>query len=153
MSNIEAYPKNSYYLVVKGSALELGSYELPADGDLSLAQLRVYHKKTGSYSYQMRLVVSSRAGGPVIVASDWVTFSNGTTLQTTSDWLGDVCFDFPAYKLSATENYFVRMEVTGYARAPRPNQNTAYLAVWADWMQPVGITDTAGARIALGVKR
>ena len=153
MSNIEEYPKNSYYLVLNGSALELGSYELQADGDLSLAQLRVYHKKAGSYSYQMRLVVSSRAGGPVIVGSDWVTFSNDTTLQATSDWLGDVCFDFPAYKLSATENYFIRLELTGYSRPARPNQNTAYLAVWADWMQPVGIANTAGARIALGVKR
>lgn len=153
MSNIEQYPKNQYYLIAKGSALELGSYELQADGDLALAQLRVYHKKAGPYSYQMRLVVSSRQAGPVIVASDYVTFSDTTTLQTTNDWLGDVCFEFPPYKLSATEIYFLRLELIGYSRPGRPNQNTAYLGVWSDWMQAVGLTDTAGARIALGVKR
>jgi hypothetical protein len=88
-----------------------------------------------------------------LVASDWVEFSNETTGQTTNDWLGDLVFSFPEYSLIAGESYFVRLETTGYTRPMRPAQNTAYLAVWADWMQPVGIMDTAGARISLGVKR
>jgi len=153
MSNIEAYPKNTYYLVASGAATELGSYELAADGALSLAQLRVYHKTLTTFSYQIRIVVSSKAGGPVLVASDWVEFSNETTGQTTSDWLGDITFDLPEYNLFAGETYFVRVETTGYTRPTRPAQNTAYLAYWADWMQPVGLGNTGGARLALGVKR
>ena len=113
MSNIEAYPKNTYYLVASGAATELGSYELAADGALSLAQLRVYHKTLTTFNYQMRIVVSSKAGGPVLVASDWVEFSNDTTGQTTSDWLGDITFDMPEYNLFAGETYFVRVETTG----------------------------------------
>ena len=79
MSNIEAYPKDSYYVVASGSATELGSYALAADGALALAQIRVYHKTLATFNYQMRLVVSSNAGGPVLVASEWVEFSNETT--------------------------------------------------------------------------
>jgi len=153
MSNIEAYPKDSYYIVASGSATELGSYVLAADGALALAQLRVYHKCLTTFSYQMRIVVSSKEGDPVLVASDWVEFSNDTTGQTTNDWLGDITFDLPEYNLFAGETYFIRVETTGYTRPTRPAQNTAYLAYWADWMQPVGVGNTGGARLAMGVKR
>lgn len=153
MSTIEEYPKYSYFLVANGSSLELGSYEPASDGDLSIAQLRIFHKCLVSFDYNLRLVVSSRQFGPVLVASDWLEFSNETTGQTSSDWLGDIVFDFPSYKLSAGEIYYVRIEITGYSRPVRPNQNTAYLSVWTDWLQPIGLSNTAGARIALGVKR
>ena len=153
MSNIEQYPKNQYYLVARGSATELGSYGLTTDGDLTLTQLRVFHKCTTSYLYQLRLVVAMRAGGAAVVASDYVKFSNETTGQVGGNWMGDVVFDFPEYKLLQGEEYYVRLESVGYSRPTRPLQNTAYLAVWADWMQPVGTTDKAGARIAFGVKK
>lgn len=153
MSNIEVYPKNSYFLVANGAETELGSYVLSSDGDLSIAQLRVFNRTITSYSYQLRLVLSSRAAGPALVTSEWLDFSSTTTGQTTTDWLGDVVFSFPEYSLFAGEAYFIRLETSGYSRGVEPFQNDVYLSVWCDWMQPVGTDDTSGARIALGVKR
>lgn len=148
--SVVQYPKLAYYLVAETSTVLLGSYEIPRDGDLQHAQIRVFHKKTGAYSYAMKLVLSASANGPALVESETVTFSDETTGQTTSDWLGEVFFTFPEYALVATETYFVRLVATGYARAARPNENTGYLAVGCDWLDPIGTDDTGGARMPIG---
>lgn len=147
--NIELYPKNAYYMMVSSAITQLGSYQIASDGDLALAHVRVYHRNPDPYSYQIRLVCSSRVGGPVLVASNWETFSSETTGQTSEFWLGDITFTFADYPLKAMESYYFRLETSGYIR----QDNDAYLGVWLDWMQPVGTSDTAGGRIALGVKR
>ncbi len=153
MSTVIQHPQNAYFIIASGSSTELGSFDNTTWGDLSIAHLRIFHKKVGAYSYQMRLVVSSKQFGPALVASDYVEFSNATTLQVGNDWLGDVTFSFPEYRLVNGEEYFVRLETTGYTRPARPLENTAYLGVWVDWFEPVGNTNAGGARIAFGVRR
>lgn len=151
--SISQYPKRGYFLVAQNSSLELGRFDNATWGDLSLAHLRVFHKRTGAYSYQMRLVISSKEGGPSLVASDYIDFSDATTGQSSACWLGDVTFSFPEYRLVDGEEYFARLEATGYSRSPKPNQNDYYLSVWCDWYEPVGSNNSAGARVAFGVKR
>lgn len=151
MSKIEQFPKNGYWLVASGSALELGSYEVAEDCDLSLVQFRVYNKDANPYNFNIRMVLSSKRGGPVLAASDWFEFSNATTGQNTTHWLVDVAFDFPSYPLFAGESYFLRLELSGYTRSPRPNQNDRYLAMWCDWQQPIYGDESSAARVALGV--
>lgn len=151
--SIDFYPKNSYWLVAGGSTVQLGAYTNATWGDFALAQIRVFNKNSAAYSYQMRVVVSASVGGTALVASEYFTFDNAATGQTTADWLGDVTFDIAPYNFINTEIYYVRLEMTGYTRAARPLGNTQYLAVWCDWMQPVGNTNTGAARIAIGVNR
>jgi hypothetical protein len=153
VSTIEQYPQNGYFLVADGATTELGSYVFSSDGDLALCQLRVFHKKPGPYSYQMRLVLSNKRGGPALHSSSWFEFSNAVTGQSDDNWLGDISFDFDGYNIIAGESYFFRVETTGYTRPVRPNENTAYLAFWSDWLSPVGTSNTAGARLCLGVKQ
>ena len=153
MSNINQYPKNGYWIVASSSQTELGGYNVAADGDLSLVQFRIFNKAIVPYSYQMRMILSSREGGPILAATDWFEFSNATTGQAGTDWLGDVAFNFNSYHLTSGEVYYLRLETSGYTRLSRPLQNNTYLAVWCDWMQSVSISNTAGARVALGVMR
>jgi len=150
---INHYPKNSYWLVANGSTLNLGSFTNTTWGDLALAQIRVFSKNPASYSYQMRLVISATQTGTALSTSEYFTFDNAATGQVGNDWLGDVTFDMPPYALINTETYHLRLELTGYTRANAPNQNTQYLAVWCDWMQPIGNTNTGAARIPMGMLR
>jgi hypothetical protein len=151
--SIEFYPKNSYFLLIENFKTKLGYYVNSNWGDLSIAHMRVFHKNTDPYEYNLRLVISPYEGGPTIHASDWFKFSNDVTGQQSSDWLGDIIFTFPEYPLINSsiipQGYFISMETEFYT----PDGLNNYLGVWCDWMQPVGNTNTAGARIAIGVKR
>ena len=93
MSNIEQFPQIAYYIIAPDELTELGSYDNVAWGDLELAHVRIYHKQVAAYDYDMRLIISSKAGGPTLAASDWLEFSNTTTGQATEFWLGNVTFD------------------------------------------------------------
>lgn len=152
-TTVSQYPKRGYFLIANTTTLELGKFDNTTWGDLSICQLRVYHKKSGAYDYDMRLVASSSEGGPVLAASAWQEFSNTTTGQATNFWLGDLLFEFTDYKLVNAEEYYFRLEMTGYTRATRPNQDNFYLGVWCDWYEPVGSANKGGARLAFGVKR
>lgn len=146
---IELYPKDAYFMMVNSSKTHLGAYSIPQSGDLSLAHGRLYHRNAGAYDFQLRLVVSRSVLGPALVASNWEQFNNDVTGQTSEFWLGDVTFTFPRYPLVAGTNYYFRLETNGYIR----QDNDAYLGIWIDWMQPVGVANTGGARLALGVKQ
>lgn len=149
------YPEFGYFHIITGASTELGIYELPITGDLNLAHLRVFHKNSNPFSYQMRLVISQRNGGPALATSEWETFNNETTGQNAEYWLGDLTFTFKDYALKQNDSYYIKIETTGYTRI----SNTVYIGVWADWgfgdntIVPVGIADSGGARIALGVKQ
>jgi hypothetical protein len=153
--SIFQYPDLGYFNIVNSNSAELGSYQLTADGDLGIANLRVYNKKAGSFSYQLRLVISQRQEGPEIAASNWETFSNETIGQTGENWLGDLTFTFLDYALKGSDPYYIRIETTGYTRLG----DDAYLGVWLDWgfgkswIAPVGVAASGGARIALGVNQ
>lgn len=149
MSSIDNYPQNTYFLIADTTSLELGSHT-GASGDLKLCHLRIYHKKSGAFSYTMQLVMSGSQGGTALASSTAVTFSDTAIGQTTDDWLGDITFDMPEYNLLAAETYFFRLEITGYSRPGTPLEDTAYLGVWCDWLEPIGSSNTAAARIALG---
>ena len=151
--SVQQYPKNTFYIVVTGNPQLLGSYSLPADGDLVLSNIRVYNKRTGPYTYTLKLEVSATPYGQPLVSSDVITFSNSTTGQTTSDWLGDVTFTFPNYALKATEDYYFRLVTAGYTRIARPLENTGYLAVNCDWLEPIGTSNVGGARMQIGVNK
>ena len=153
--NIEQYPEYGYFIMINGPITQLGSYEIQSEGDLALCHLRVYHRNPSAFNYQMRLVCSSKVGGPALAASAWETFSNETTGQETEFWMGDLTFTFTDYKLFSGIPYYFRFETQNYIR----QDNDAYLGVWMDWgfgksfIVPVGSTDTGGARLAIGVKR
>lgn len=147
--SIFKYPYQAYFNILNEQITELGNYQLASDGELSLANLRVYHKKSGAFDYQMRLILSQEEGKAPIAYSNWEQFNNAAIGQTTADWMGDLTFTFEGYKLKSDFAYAVAIEVTGYTR----NSNNSYLGVWLDWWYPVGVSNSAGARIALGVKR
>lgn len=147
--NIENYPSEGYFIMVSTAVTQLGSYDLAADGDIKLAHIRIYYKNANPYNHQIRLVLSTNFGGAAVAASNWETLSNETTGQSTEYWLVDLTFTFDAYPLKASDRYYARLEITNYTR----DQNEVYMGIWVDWSEPVGIADTAGARIALGVLR
>lgn len=153
--SIFQYPDLGYFNIVNLNSAELGVYELPSNGDLSIANLRVYHKKAGAFSYQMRLVISQRQEGPALATSNWETFDNLTIGQTGTHWLGDLTFTFPDYAIKGSDTYCIRLETSGYTRLG----TDVYLGVWLDWgfgkswVAPVGVSDSGGARIAFGVKQ
>jgi len=153
--NILLYPEYSYFHVVSGQFTELGRFNIPEDGDLSLANLRVYHKNADPFSYQMRLLVTQKSKGATLVASNWETFSNDATEQTSEHWMGDLTFTFPDYAFKGNDPVHLRMEIAGYTRVGIMK----WLGVAADWgfgadfYTSVGTAPSGGAMIALGVKR
>lgn len=144
--SILQYPKQQYFLFAETSTLNLGSFK-DVTGDLGLFQLRVLNKNASAYSYQMRIVFSSIQGGTALKSTDWYTFSNTTTGQVGTVWLGDVIFDVNRYRLNSAVYLFARLELTGYTR----DAMTTYLAVYCDWYEPIGDTNTAAARMSMGV--
>ena len=153
MTSVEQYPSTFYALVANGSSTEIGSVS-STGGDLSTAHLRVYHKKSGTFSYNMYLKVSTSEGGPALATSDLLVFSNETIGQTTDDHLVDLTFTFSnKYTLTSGESYFFRVETTGYTRPARPLENTAYLSFTSNWFEPIGGTNSGGSRIVLGVEK
>lgn len=153
MTTVSQHPKYGYFLIANTETLELGKFDNATWGDLSICQLRVYHKQSSPYDYDMRLVAAASEGGTALASSSWQEFSNTTTGQTTGYWLGDLLFEFTDYKLVDGEEYYFRLEIDNYVRPARPNQDDSYLGVWCDWLEPVGSGNTGGARLAFGVKR
>lgn len=153
--SIFQYPDLGYFTMLTTANVELGIYKFVQAGDLSIANLRVYHRNPNPFSYQLRLVLSQRKKGPALIASNWEEFSNETIGQNAAHWLGDLTFTFPDYSLRINDDYYIRLESTGYTRSG----NTTYLGVWANWgfgkswIPSVGSADSGGARIALGVKQ
>lgn len=144
------YPQYQYFIIAAIGGANLGRFK-SVDGLLGLAQIRMYIKNPNPYSHQARLVFSSQQGGTAIVTSDWETISNATTGQTGTDWLGDIVFDIDHYRLNPLADLHVRLQLTGYTRPDYPNQDDRYIGVWCDWTEPVGIANTAGARLSMGV--
>lgn len=146
---IEWYPKTAYFLIIEAFSTKLGSYSNTEWGDLSICQLRIYNRSNQDYDYRIRLTLSGYEGGPVIHASEWFTFTRKVTGQVGDYWLGDIVIDWPEYKMPDGTRYYISMETLNY----NPDGLNTYMGVWADWMQPVYATDSAAARIAIGVKR
>lgn len=145
MNSVEQYPQDGYYLVANGSSLEIGSYII-GDGDLKTAHIRVYNKNASTFSYGLKLQISSREGGPVLAESEVITYAD--TDYSATHQLVDFTFNFTeSYDLIAGETYFVRLAITGYTR----DDDNIYLGVWCDWLEPIGTANTGGARIAFGV--
>lgn len=154
MSSVEQYADTGYYLVINGASTSIGAYEFAEDCDIESATLRFFHKKSGAYSYALTLSILGSANGAVIATSDVLTFSDEVTGQTTEDFLVECVFDFSdKYEVKAGETYYLRLDQTGYTRPARPNENTAYLSVWSDWLEPLNDSNTAAARIAFGVRK
>lgn len=147
--SILQYPKKGYFNIINSASAELGTYVIQNDGDLSLAHVRVYHKNPNQFNYQIRLVIAQREGGPALAVSNWEAFNNASIGQTDTHWLGDLTFTFEDYALKSSDSYAVRLESIGYTRT----SNSIYMGVWMDWAYPVGIDNSGGARVALGVKR
>jgi hypothetical protein len=153
--NVLLYPEYAYLHVVSGQFTELGRFNIPEDGDLSLAHLRVYHKNSDPFSYKMRLIVTQKSKGATLVESDWETFSNETSEQSEENWLGDLTFTFPDYAFKGNDPVHLRMEIAGYTRVG----TSQWLGVWADWAfgadwyKSVGTAPSGGSMIALGVRR
>jgi hypothetical protein len=151
--SVEQYPELAFYQVVNTSPHYLGAYTLPADGDLCIMQIRVYHKKVGPYMYTMKLEMAATITGPALCTSVTEEFSNVTTGQIGDNWIGHCVFSFDKYNLFAGETYHFRLITTGYNRPIRPFENSGFLAVSCDWLESLGTSDTAGAKAAIGVER
>ena len=147
--SIEFYPKAGYFILIENIKTSLGTYYNATWGDLNMAHMRVYNRSATPYEYNLRLHIADYDGGPTLHTSDWFKFSNEVTGQQGEFWLGDIIFTFPEYPMTNESEYFISMETQNY----NPDGINTYLSVWADWIQPVGNTDSAGARIAIGVKR
>jgi len=146
--SVVQFPKNSWYLVVETANQYLGSYETTG-GDLGACHLRIFNKRAGAYSYTLKLVVRGSETGVALTESEVIQFNNVDNAQLTTDWLGEVLFTFPHYNLISGETYHFSLVSTGYSRLGRPLENTGYMAVNCDWLEPIGIADTAGARMQI----
>ena len=153
--SIFLYPEFAYFNIVNTSSTELGSYTVPEAGDISLAHLRILNRNANQFSYQMRLVLSRRVKGPIFAASNWETFSSDAIGQTSTFWMGDLTFTFEDYHLTANDTFLIRLETIDYSRSG----NSIYMGAWLDWgfgapeVVAIGTENSAGTRIALGVKR
>ena len=145
-SSVEQYPDTGYFIIMSTTSLELGSYT-NISGYLRSGHLRVFHKNPNPFTYSMTLVLSSKVGGPALSTSTAIDFSDTSTGQNSTDWLIDLYFEFDDYNLISSETYFFRLEASGYSRS----EDSVYLGVWADWLEPVGTSNTGGARLAIGV--
>mgnify|MGYP007100102496 CR=1 FL=1 len=147
MSAIDEYPMYAYYNYLTGSSLELGSFK--DSGILGLFNIRVIHKNASPYSYQLRVVFSDREGGPELASTDWETFSNSSTGQSASFWMGHLTFTPQYYQLNPDIYTYARLESTGYTYAA----GTTYLATWCDWLEPIGAVNSGAAKMVVGVYR
>lgn len=145
MSAVDEYPKYAFYNYLTGSSLELGAFK--DTGILGLFDIRVIHKNASAFSYQLRVVFSDREGGPELASTSWETFSNSTTGQTTSFWMGHLTFTPEYYQLNPNAYLYARLESTGYTY----NSSTQYIAVWCDWFEPIGSRNSGAAKMAIGV--
>jgi hypothetical protein len=102
--------------MVSSAKTELGNYDFVNDGDLSIANLRVYHRNPNPFSYQLRLVLSGNVLGEAVCVSDWEVFSDTVINQTGEFWLGDLTFKFNDYPVNAQDTYFIRLETQNYTR-------------------------------------
>jgi hypothetical protein len=149
-SSVEQYPDTGFFVVVTGSETPMGSFVCDG-GELDFFHTRFFHKKTGAFSYNLKLQVSTSLTGAVLAESETVTFDNDLIGQTTELHLADVVFSFPErYTLLDGETYFVKLVQTGYTRPSRPNENDSYLAFWCNWGEPFG-SNTSGAKLGVGV--
>jgi hypothetical protein len=147
--SIQEIPDTGYFLIANISSLDLGSYQIPVNCDVKLAYLRVLNVCTSSFSYTLKLVLAGSVSGSILASSE-VVLDTTTTGQSSGAALWDLTFDFTPYALKATETYYARLELTGYTRAALPNEMSTYLGVWCDWYNPVGGSNTGGARIVWG---
>ena len=146
--SILQYPKFQYFIFADSANTNIGKFK-SAIGLLGLFCLRVLHKNASAYSYQMRIVFSATEGGTALHTTDWFTFDNASTGQNASVWMGNLYFDVNQYRLNSAAYLHARVETTGYT----PIASTVYLAYQCDWYEPIGNTDSAGARMTLGVYR
>lgn len=150
MSSVDQHPKRAYYLIAENGALELGTYEIPVSGEIETCHFRILNRKTGSYSYTLQLTLHASQSGAVLASSEVATITETITGQTTDTWLGDVTLSFPTtYSLVSGDTFFIKLVIGGYTRTA----NTTYLGVWCDWLEPLGVANTAGARLAIGLLR
>lgn len=153
--SILQYPELGYFHIASSDTLELGKYELSVSGDLALAHLRILNRNANTFNYQLRLVLSQRLSGPALAVSNWEIFNNEILGQDSEFWMGDLTFTFEDYSVKENDPYYLRLESTGYTRSGE----SVYMGVWADWgfgdetIVPVGVADSGGARVALGVKQ
>ncbi len=144
--SILQYPKQQYFNFAETTTLNLGKFK-DISGLLGLMQLRVINKNASAYSYTITPVFSATEGGAAIFSGPSEIFSNATTGQVGSVWVGDIVFELGQYRLNSAVYLFVRLELGGYTR----DAMNTYFAVQCDWYEPIGDTNTAAARMTMGV--
>lgn len=84
-----------------------------------------------------------------IFNSDWVTISAATLVPTyTTNWLGNIMFEFAGNPLNPNIDYYMAIETSGYTR----NGDTYFFSFNLDWYSPVNTavdSSQAGARIRI----
>lgn len=120
----------------------LGGYRLKRDMELAHIRLVIYKHGTAAGDEKLRLGLYSRAdlAGPVAL-SNWVDVAD---FAEDDYWTGLVRFDFAREFLDADSIYHLGIEADEYTRGGQ----AFYLAVVADWPDPVNVPQSGSGYFA-----
>lgn len=146
------FPHQQYFVICDNisAVTKLGYYNLSDATELKYIMATIFQRGVIVTPYQVRLNIYGNALYETpLFSSSWATISSSTLEPAySSNWLGNIYFDFAGQPLNANANYYMAIETSGYTRSG----DTFYLGVNLDWYSPVNdaISPTeAGARIRI----
>lgn len=114
--SIQKFPNYMYEAVVDTGEIELGTYTIDANGELTNIYLTMLINEISSLNNEqvyLRCVRSSFTGTPIQSSNVLVSgFASG------SSWIGNVRFDFDKQSLKANDTMQVFLGATNYTRGP-----------------------------------
>lgn len=157
------FPNIQYFRVLETDTVtRFGYYNLQDGTEKKHMMMTLYMNGLIVTPFTIRVnVYGNDDQAEAIFSSDWATLSAATLLNNdtdpgtpyTTNWIGNVYFDFAGYPLNPNINYFMSVETLGYTR----NNDVYYLGINLDWYSEVNNQldgpDEAGARIRiLGIR-
>ena len=140
------FPETQYFIEVTASGTDQHIGTLTMAHDAELGNLIVWLTKVGtnagSERFRLKLFPTTNLEAAWAV-SDWVDVSDFDNLETASDWIGWLKFDFARQHLRSGEDYAVCIEAENYTN---PNDDSFYFAVALDWPEAINTPSVSTER-------
>lgn len=130
------FPKEQYFRTLDSDQItRFGYFNLSNGTEIKHMMWTLYVNGPIPAPFQMRVnVYGNDEQASAIFSSQWAVISAATLFPTyTTNWLGNVYFDFPGYSLNPNINYFMSVETLGYTR----NLDVFYIGMNLDWYSEV----------------